>query len=98
MHAIISHNSVNFALICMQFAHFCATTICLSPPPPPHTHSRLSILIKYHRMFAVKMSTFSSLIQRISALAPEIAALEAKGYTEGEVSHYNWVGVAYGTN
>ncbi len=45
-------------------------------------------------MFAVKMSTFSSLIQRISALAPEIAALEALGYTEGEVSHYDWVGVA----
>ncbi|XP_064406610.1 protein unc-13 homolog D-like isoform X2 [Halichondria panicea] len=54
---------------------------------------RLSILIKYHRMFAVKMSTFSSLIQRISALAPEIAALEALGYTEGEVSHYDWIAV-----
>ncbi|XP_064406965.1 protein unc-13 homolog D-like isoform X2 [Halichondria panicea] len=44
--------------------------------------TRFSILIKYHRMFAVKMSTISSLIQKITTLAPETAALKAKGYTE----------------
>ncbi len=48
-------------------------------------------------MFAVEMSTISSLIQKISTLAPEIVALEAKGYTDGEVSHYNWVGGACDT-